>query len=200
MLAGFGKAIVGCCKTAAGCTAATRDASPAGASGSFEPSCRSPGQTQRRKPDNQAQGLTRRGLWKGRLPRYPRGTETPRGVRRQRPGRDRGLLLRASSVGSADRILAWREDASAGNTVYKILPVRQDEFLLGTVCGLCSVPLLLPDVVGSPRGTALPCPSTPGIAASSPPGPVAQRNRGDSLWHRPWLRAAFGDLSSGRHF
>lgn len=176
MLAGFGKAIPGCCKTAASCMAPTRDTSPAGDSGSFESSCTSPDEKQQRKPENQAWGVTLRGLRRSCPSPGPHGSrDTPWG-----PQAVAGQRLRSALC----EHLWW-----AVPTVFRhrgrTLPqgTRFIEYFLqgrmiswlGTVCELHLVPLLLPDVVGSLRGTALPCPSM--VLASPPPLHRV-------LWHR----------------
>lgn len=138
MLAGFGKAIPGCCKTAAGCTAPTRDTSPAGDSGSFEPSCRSPGEKQQRKPENQAQGLTLRGLQRGCLPPgTPREQRRPQGLQAaagQRPkaAHPRQAMPTASQCGG--RI------PPQGTQFIKYFPQGKMISWLGTVHGLHLVP------------------------------------------------------------
>lgn len=145
--------------------------------GSFEPSYRSQGEKQRTKSGIWAWGLTPEGLQQGCTS----------------SGRAEGPTGCASS-----RALGRAEPPPWGAQLYKILPARQRGFLARDRAAPRAVPCPVPPARRGwgHGGTVLPVPST---AATSPPGPVALGNAGDTLWHLPCLGAAFGDPSSSGH-
>lgn len=175
MLAGFGKAILGCRRTA--------KQPPAACSHQGHLSRWGLGGEQQRKPENQAWGLTLRRLRRGRLPLGPPGSGdapwAPQATARQRLR----LLLRAPMVGSADCVPVQRENASPGAGFIKHLLQGGMISRLGTVCGLRLAPPLPPAAVGSLGSTVLPCPSS--APASPPPLHQVLWHRGDSQGHQP---------------